>query len=516
MDPTGVSLGMQSATIGIFDVSQDAYNLLTPITKLNDPRLDEIYRRLLSEKKKSDEWVNQMRAAFGAEPWTSFPDQQYKKTVHLLKKFRQYYVKAGEKFASIAPTQGFLSRQDLQRIRRLLQHGGYDDLDNIVRTLIATNQGLREILEFPPLYSSVVDGRISPTALTLGLVSALNPSGLNLEPTLAPRQQPSSSTVVTAMDEAQNVIKHSGTPSVGTIYRTTLSALATISVRHSSAKIARSHSRLKLWGAGLFEMGVSMDTVFDADRRYNRPLRECILGTLVDILVWEGQCTSFDSSRRSSLKSSLEQELNGCGRDNDNKQRVQDQVMARGITALLGTDELLHIALKSWKTFIEQYEYDEKGPSYRNYNYVPGLVETLFDLVPGLRAARRAYCADLAQAVSQQNVNTDISLNVAANPALSDTRSPEGPNFEEVVRNLDMTVDILTRRDKILVKKKNGPAPFAPVFKEEKARIQKYYLSRKDRKSMDARELEDFQSRQDELLQVLSRWHFTPSSVEEY
>ena len=79
-----------------------------------------------------------------------------------------------------------------------------------------------------------------------------------------------------------------------------------------------------------------------------------------------------------------------------------------------------------------------------------------------------------------------------------------------------MTVDVLTRRDKILVKKKNGPAPYAPVFKEEKARIQKYYLSRKDRKSMDARELEDFQSRQDELLQVLSRWHSTHPSVEEY
>ena len=512
MDPTGgVSLGMQSATIGIFNVSQDAYNLLTPITKLRDPRLDEIYLTLLSEKKKSDEWVNQMRATFGAEPWTSFPDQQYKKTVQLLKKFRKYYLKAGENFASIAPTQGFLSRQDLQRIRTLLQQGGYDDLDNIVRTLIATNQGLREIVEFPPLYSSVVDGPISHTALTSGPVSALNPSGLPPEPTFAP-----SSTVMTTMDEAQNIIQHSSTPSVGTIYRTTLSALATISVRRSSAKIARSHSRLKLWGAGLFEMGVSMDTVFDADRRYNRPLRECILGTLVDILVWEGECTNFDSSRRSSLKSSIEQELNGCGRGDDNKQRVQDQVMARGITALLGTDELLHIALESWKTFVEQYEYDEKGSSYRNHNYIPGLVETLFDLVPGLRAARRAYCANLAQAVNQQSVNTDMSLNVTADSALSETRSPEGPNFEEVVRNLDMTVDVLTRRDKILVKKKNGPAPYAPVFKEEKARIQKYYLSRKDRKSMNTRELEDFQSRQDELLQVLSRWHFTSSSVEEY
>lgn len=507
MDPTGgVSLGMQSVTIGIFDVSQDAYNLLTPITKLRDPRLDEIYRNLLNEKKKSDEWVNQMRASFGAEPWT---DQQYKKTVQLLKKFRKYYLKAGEKFASIAPTQSFLSRQDLQRIRTLLEQGGYDDLENIIHTLTATNQGLREIVEFPPLYSSVVDGRISHTALTSGPVSAPNPSGLPLEPTFAP-----SSTVMTTMDEAQNVIQHSSTPSVGTIYRTTLSALATISVRHSSAKIARSHSRLKLWGAGLFEMGVSMDTVFDADRKYNRPLRECILGTLVDILVWEGECTNFDSFRRSSLKSSLEQELNGYGRGDDNKQRVQDQVMARGITALLGTDELLHIALESWKTFVEQYEYDEKDRSYRNHNYIPGLVETLFDLVPGLRAARRAYCAD--QAVNQQSVNTDMSLNVTADSPLSETRSPEGPSFEEVVRNLDMTVEVLTRRDKIFVKKKNGPAPYAPVFKEEKARIQKYYLSRKDRKSMNTRELEDFQSRQDELLQVLSRWHFTSSSVEEY
>ena len=76
--------------------------------------------------------------------------------------------------------------------------------------------------------------------------------------------------------------------SVHYVWHRTLFTLTTISARRSDYSIARAASRLKLWGAGLFEMAIPLDEVFDAGR-CNLPLRRGILRVLVGILVWVGQ-----------------------------------------------------------------------------------------------------------------------------------------------------------------------------------------------------------------------------------
>ena len=90
------------------------------------------------------------------------------------------------------------------------------------------------------------------------------------------------------MTQIQEFVRPSSIPPVSTIYRTTHEALVTVSVRRSDPEVARSASRLKLWGAGLFEMAISLDTVFDSDRDAFRPVRQSILRILADILVWAG------------------------------------------------------------------------------------------------------------------------------------------------------------------------------------------------------------------------------------
>ena len=83
--------------------------------------------------------------------------------------------------------------------------------------------------------------------------------------------------------------------SVHYVWHRTFFALTAISARRSDYSIARAASRLKLWGASLFEMAIPLDEVFDAGG-CNLPLRRGILRVLVDILVWEGQSLQLNCS----------------------------------------------------------------------------------------------------------------------------------------------------------------------------------------------------------------------------
>ena len=84
--------------------------------------------------------------------------------------------------------------------------------------------------------------------------------------------------------------------------------------------------------------------------------------------------------------------------DGHNTDQAPDSQFAKQVTALLGTDELLPMALESWKDSVDQHEYFQAGHINTNFNPVPGLVEILFDLLPALRAARETYCSRRVEA----------------------------------------------------------------------------------------------------------------------
>lgn len=100
------------------------------------------------------------------------------------------------------------------------------------------------------------------------------------------------------MNTNQEPLRSLFTPSVQAIYEITHSALVTISIRRSDPKTTRSASRLKLWGGGLFEMGIPLDTVFDSNEDAFQSVRQSILRILVDILVWAGATQPMIPDRR--------------------------------------------------------------------------------------------------------------------------------------------------------------------------------------------------------------------------
>lgn len=75
----------------------------------------------------------------------------------------------------------------------------------------------------------------------------------------------------------------------------------------------------------------------------------------------------------------LEQKLNKLSNDAPNTERLRDAQSA--VTASLGTDELIPMALESWKNSVDQHEYVQAS-HVSNYNPVPELAEILFDLFP--------------------------------------------------------------------------------------------------------------------------------------
>ena len=104
--------------------------------------------------------------------------------------------------------------------------------------------------------------------------------------------------------------------------------------------------------------------------------------------------------------------------DEFNSQRRQDREMAKEITALLGTDDLISMALKSWKDLVDEFEYDLVTQAHTDYNFVPGLVEVLFDLLPTLRAARRNHSSRLIRDETQTNSTNDLTFNSPATTVL--------------------------------------------------------------------------------------------------
>lgn len=179
------------------------------------------------------------------------------------------------------------------------------------------------------------------------------------------------------------------------------------------------------------------------------------------------------------LTTLLEQELNKLSNDGSNTERLRDAQSA--VIALPGTDELIPMALESWKGSVDQHEYVQAG-HVPNYNPVPGLVEILFDLLPALRATRRTYCFRHAEAESPEDNGTSTLLHQPAalpgvgktlghdlaprrSPITSQTLSSERPIFNETYVDLanlkfDQVNDILKRLDKNAPKRtKRLPTP---------------------------------------------------------
>ena len=254
MDPVTLS----DAVVEIFQVASTltlSYRFLNNGSPRSPP---PIYHKLDAERKRTENWANEVRSINIKKLRETFPPEECNRVLDALGELRRNYEKASLKLKSVDHRERTLPNLDLLNKE-------YDDLEKLLSNLTSANDALQQIVHAPSMYSPKSD------------VKRPRRRG-----ELAPERK------VTDMTLMQETIRPPFIPAVRTIYGTTYSTLVTISVRRPDPKIARSASRLKLWGAGLFEMAIPLDTVFDSNRDAFRPVRHCILRILVDILVWAG------------------------------------------------------------------------------------------------------------------------------------------------------------------------------------------------------------------------------------
>lgn len=224
------------------------------------------------------------------------------------------------------------------------------------------------------------------------------------------------------------------------------------------------------------------------------------------------------------LTTLLEQELNKLSNDGHNSERIRDSQSAEQITALLGTDELIPMALESWKDSVDQYEYVQAGHVFNtHYNPVPRLVEILFDLLPALRATRRTYCSRLAEAGTLEDNGSDPLLHQPAasrsvgrtigsdlatrrSPTASQSFSSGETIFDEsyvVSANLkfEKVNDIFKKLDKIA--KREGRSSYTSRLQSERESLERLHADRRSRRGVEAKAMGDMSEKQRQLVKKM-------------
>ena len=218
------------------------------------------------------------------------------------------------------------------------------------------------------------------------------------------------------------------------------------------------------------------------------------------------------------LNSFPEQELNKLGSDIYNSERYNDGRSAEEITALLGTDELIPMALESWKDSVDQYQYIQAGHDFNTeFNPVPGLVEILFDLLPAVRGTRRMYCLRLIEGESLEDdgatallrqpaalrsiPRTSASdLSIRGSPITTQRFTSEKPRFDESdvdSANLKFEkVDSIFRKlDKIAKRE----SPYSSRLQSVKESLDRFHDDRRSRRGVDAMALDHIIEKQKNL-----------------
>ena len=181
--------------------------------------------------------------------------------------------------------------------------------------------------------------------------------------------------------------------------------------------------------------------------------------------------------------------------------------MAKEITALLGTDDLISMALKSWKDLVDEFEYDQVALAPKAYEFVPGLVEVLFCLLPALRAARRDHCLRLTRDKahpSRTNVPTFNSPTTAVSRSLVPHQETSEDDRKEAERVFEIAAELLAKRDKLATKKSKRAEKYAPWFEKERIELRAYFLQQKSGKSMDPEFMKNCEVKKRRLREVLS------------
>ena len=174
------------------------------------------------------------------------------------------------------------------------------------------------------------------------------------------------------------------------------------------------------------------------------------------------------------------------------------------ITALLGTDELVVIAVEEWSnqfTLSRQIAVEgafggtpshTQNPVEGNDALMSNSVESLFELLPGIRAERRAYCYDIQS--SREQINHSKELIEQDSTSLASIKK----QFEDVKIIIDA-------RDKTIQKEGRSDV-LAPTFAKVQARLEEFKDNKERAMSEgDKKQDREIQPMLEEMSQILGR-----------
>lgn len=147
---------------------------------------------------------------------------------------------------------------------------------------------------------------------------------------------------------------------------------------------------------------------------------------------------------------------------------------------MLGTDELVESALEQWANFLQRHNTESSDQSTAlppadlqhdeveaetDYRSISQIIEILFDLLPAIRAERRAHCVRIETKGSAQDSDR------LSTSGISQTQS----TIEDDMHKIE---DFIRRRDQRAIKQGRRVTMFEPVFRKERERLEELRLAK--------------------------------------
>lgn len=179
--------------------------------------------------------------------------------------------------------------------------------------------------------------------------------------------------------------------------------------RGRHALLQNSAARLKLWGAGIFELPVSLYTVVMLHKKDSNAVRKAFLMAMAYILVRQVMLLPHLCIHIATSNTTLERNLRRLRNsitDQTGDLYRQQSIMQDEISSIRGTDELVEYSIENWANSLErqkdlaavlrQHPTTERDYLYEveameDYTFISKFIETLFNLLPAIRNERETY-----------------------------------------------------------------------------------------------------------------------------
>jgi hypothetical protein len=304
--------------LSVVSVTKQATTLVNSIRHV-DQKLDEQYYRLVAEREVTEAWANQVRLTAGDDLRTAIPREKYEEVRTLLDKLKMYYARAETKYSKIFNSAG--SREGVPRVVTRAKYvlAGHEELKDLVDVIRSMNKALRAIAPpLPPYAAQMYAGLSGPSALTghmndgvtalagrsssyptirrtaVGSESSFGPTlvgSTSDQPTQSLADRTTLRESPAELEDHQMEDHNLHLPSLKAVYNLCSEALKELATRWDDKQLKNARSRLRLWGAGLFEPPAALDKVLATDVKSSNATRQAMLWMMANLLVLAGKAS---------------------------------------------------------------------------------------------------------------------------------------------------------------------------------------------------------------------------------